>query len=250
MSDPPDERGERSETEQTKSVKLLEGNGAALVRERALSGAVQRALERLYQLDRPVETSTTSWRRPRSGSGRLSSCVRRRTVRSRWRFEFLGSANRRSTSRTTRTSTRSVRSSKGVSHFVYLANRAHVDREATQLELDASRRRWTSSSSSQRRSASSISAPARCFDVGLYEDVAFTHEASTEDGHRYRVANVHAHSFVRRLEREYLEARRWGRNAAAEALDASIAWAVKRSSGARLGRGEKGGRGSRALGDA
>ena len=44
----------------------------------------------------------------------------------------------------------------------------------------------------------------------LYEDVAYAHDPSTEHGHRYRLANVRAHTFVRGLERQYLEARRWG----------------------------------------
>jgi hypothetical protein len=33
------------------SARRLEGNGARLVRERALASSVQRSLERLYQLD-------------------------------------------------------------------------------------------------------------------------------------------------------------------------------------------------------
>jgi len=38
----------------------------------------------------------------------------------------------------------------------------------------------------------------------LYEDVSFVHAAGDEHGDRYRLANVRAHAFVRRLERDYL----------------------------------------------
>ena len=38
----------------------------------------------------------------------------------------------------------------------------------------------------------------------LYERVAYEHDAASELGERYRVANDAAHGFVRRLERDYV----------------------------------------------
>jgi hypothetical protein len=97
----------------------------------------------------------------------------------------------------------------GVSHFVYVVERARVQREATQLELElqAEVDKWVV-----------LAAATRAFDVDrsaalrdrLYERVAFAHEASTLLGERYRVANDAAHGFVRRLERDYLRRARFG----------------------------------------
>jgi hypothetical protein len=43
----------------------------------------------------------------------------------------------------------------------------------------------------------------------LYDEVSFSHDAETELGERYRMANALAGRFVRRLERDYLAARRY-----------------------------------------
>lgn len=95
----------------------------------------------------------------------------------------------------------------GVSHFVYVAERARLHRETTQLELElqAEVDKWVVL-------AESIGA----FDAGrfaslrerLYERVAFEHDEGTEIGQRYRMANDAAHRFVRRLERDYLSRER------------------------------------------
>jgi hypothetical protein len=97
----------------------------------------------------------------------------------------------------------------GVSHFVYVVERARAGREATQLELElqAEVDKWVV-----------LSASTRGFDVGrsaalrshLYERVAFADEASSEAGERYRMANDVAHRFVRRLEREFVGRGRYG----------------------------------------
>ena len=44
----------------------------------------------------------------------------------------------------------------------------------------------------------------------LYERVTFEHDARSEIGERYRVANDAAHRFVRRLERDYVGEGRYG----------------------------------------
>jgi hypothetical protein len=97
----------------------------------------------------------------------------------------------------------------GVSHFVYVVERARLQREATQLELElqADVDKWVV-----------LAAATRAFDVEqsaalrerLYERVAFAHAPSSELGERYRVANDAAHAFVRRLERDYLRRARFG----------------------------------------
>jgi hypothetical protein len=97
----------------------------------------------------------------------------------------------------------------GVSHFVYVVERARAGREATQLELElqAEVDKWVV-----------LAASIPSFDVSqsarlrgrLYERVAFAHDASTELGERYRVANDVANRFVRRLERDYVGRARFG----------------------------------------
>jgi hypothetical protein len=97
----------------------------------------------------------------------------------------------------------------GVSHFVYLVERARVGRAATRLEMEVQAEvdKWAV-----------LGASIRSFDAGrsatlrsrLYEDLAFVDDERSEDGQRYRVANDTAHRFVRRLEREYLGSARFG----------------------------------------
>jgi hypothetical protein len=190
------------------SARLLEGNGAALVRERAVADSVQRALERLYQLDRVADVD--AFLEEASGGERETLFVRE-----------AGDGVVEMALRVPRLGARAIDVARdadldplcqiieGVSHFVYLADRARAERETTQLELELQAEvdkfvvlaAWlgepdlTASATLRRR---------------LYEDVAYAHEESTEHGDRYRLANVRAHSFVRRLERDYLKARRWG----------------------------------------
>lgn len=89
----------------------------------------------------------------------------------------------------------------GVSHFVYVAERARVDREATQLELEVQAEvdKWVILAGSMRVFDADRSAELRS---SLYERIVMLHDQTTEDGERYRVANDVANRFVRRLERE------------------------------------------------
>ena len=93
----------------------------------------------------------------------------------------------------------------GVSHFVYVVERARLQRETTQLELElqAEVDKWVVLAESIGAFDAERSAMLR---ERLYERVAFEHDEETEMGQRYRMANEAAHRFVRRLEREYLSA--------------------------------------------
>jgi hypothetical protein len=86
----------------------------------------------------------------------------------------------------------------GVSHFVYVANRARQELPATQLELElqAEVDKFVLLVLEQ--------APydrGEAFEVHarLYENVRYLHDAGTELGDRYRTANDLAARFVRRL---------------------------------------------------
>ncbi len=188
-------------------ARLLEGNGAGLVRERAVADAVQRALERLYQLDRIADVDDFLEEAP---NGQRETLLVREAADGAIEMAL----------RVPRLGKKAIDLARdadldplcqiieGVSHFVYLSHRAHAEREATQLELELQAEvdkfvvlaAWlgepdTEASATLRRR--------------LYEDVSYAHEPSTEHGDRYRVANVRAHAFVRRLERDYVKARRW-----------------------------------------
>jgi hypothetical protein len=98
----------------------------------------------------------------------------------------------------------------GVSHFVYVVERARTKREATQLELEVQAEvdKWVVLAASMK-AAFDVSRSA-ALRSRLYERVAFEHDADSELGHRYRVANDVAHGFVRRLERDYVGPARYG----------------------------------------
>ena len=93
----------------------------------------------------------------------------------------------------------------GVSHFVYVVERARLQRETTQLELElqAEVDKWVVLAESIGAFDTERSALLR---ERLYERVAYEHDEKSEIGQRYRMANDAAHRFVRRLEREYLSA--------------------------------------------
>jgi hypothetical protein len=86
----------------------------------------------------------------------------------------------------------------GVSHFVYVANRARQELPSTQLELElqAEVDKFVLLVLEQLPYDR-----AEAFEVHarLYEDVRYLHEPGTELGDRYRTANDLAARFVRRL---------------------------------------------------
>lgn len=86
----------------------------------------------------------------------------------------------------------------GVSHFVYLAERARTNLPATRLELELQAEvdkfvvlAGASAALTRRR--------ARSLHERLYARVRFLHDAGTEDGDRYRLANELAARFVARI---------------------------------------------------
>jgi hypothetical protein len=176
----------------------LEGNGVALVRERALAADMQAALERVYRLDRVVDVG--DFVQGAEEGGRESVLVR---AGDDGALEMSVQLPRLQDDASLDGLCQII---EGVSHFVYLVERARSERTATQLELEmqAEVDKWLL-----------LAAAMRAFDVTrsatlrerLYERVAFAQDAASETGERYRVANDVAHAFVRRLERLYVPGR-------------------------------------------
>ena len=188
---------------------LLEGNGAGFLRERALAVAVQNALERMYQLERTAGVS--DFLHPANDGEREGLLVRDAgdgTIEMRLHLPAL--ARREFDVATDGDLDPLCQLIEGVSHFVYLAERARTDRETTQLELELQ--------AEVDKYVVLAATVSRRFDVGvsetlrarLYEMVAFEDEAETDAGERYRVANALANKYVRRLEREYVARDRFG----------------------------------------
>ena len=180
-------------------TRRLEGNGAGLVRERAMAIRVQSALERLYGLDRvaDVDEFVVEGRAGerealllREEGGALEMGLRLPTLEAEAELDTM------------------CQIIEGVSHFVYLVERARVGRETTQLELElqAEVDKWAILGASIRSFDAHRSAQLR---RRLYEAVSYAEAEGTESGDRYRVANDVAHRFVRRLERWYVEAARF-----------------------------------------
>ena len=182
-------------------ARKLAGNGVELVRERALATTVQAALERVYQLDRVADVG--DFVREADGGGREALLLREAddgALELSLRLPVLeGEAGVDALCQII----------EGVSHFVYVVERARVQREATHLELElqAEVDKWVVLAASMQEGfdvARSAALRAR-----LYERVAYDSDAASEVGQRYRVANDAAHRFVRRLERDYVGAARY-----------------------------------------
>lgn len=179
--------------------RYLAGNGAALVRERALAVRVQSGLERVYQLERVVDVGDfVSGAR----SGEREALLLRETegvLEVSLRLPHLnGDAGLDAFCQII----------EGVSHFVYVVERARSERSASQLELElqAEVDKWVVLAASMLSFDADCSARLRS---RLYERVAYEHQPDSELGERYRVANEVAHRFVRRLERDYVKPARF-----------------------------------------
>jgi len=178
----------------------LEGNGAGLVREIALANRIQRGLERLYRLDpcADVDDFVTD-----AGDGRRETLLVRQSedgLEMQLQLPRLGEG----------TSIDPLcQIIEGVSHFVYLADRASQDRETSQLELEVQ-----AEVDKYVVLASALpdfdEVASRRLRAQLYEEVSYVHEDDTVEGERYRVANTVARRFVTRLEREYVLRARFG----------------------------------------
>lgn len=196
------------------TTELLRGNGVELVRERELARKVQSALSRLYSLDATedvrdfIERADEGERETllvRESAEGLEVALRLAPIMRS--ADEPGSGDGTGSQSGNRLALDGVcQLIEGVSHFVYLAERAEAGRQTTQLELEIQ---------AEVDKYVVLAAATRNLDVDaserlrerLYERVSFTHEANTDCGDRYRVANEVAKRFTRRLEREYLA--RW-----------------------------------------
>lgn len=187
-------------TSERKPPHGLEGNGAGLVREIALASRIQRGLERLYRLDPSADvddfvTHATDGERETLLVRESDEGLELRLVLPR--LGDTGSLDP------------ICQIIEGVSHFVYLADRASQDRETSQLELEVQ-----AEVDKYVVLASSLEAfdehTSRRLREQLYEDVSYVHAHDTEEGERYRVANGVARRFVLRLERDYVTRARFG----------------------------------------
>jgi len=190
------------------SEALLAGNGAALVAERAreiaLAKALQGRLERLYRLDRVVDVGDfaavgdegdreTLWVRDEPDGG-LAVALR---------LPPLGSSAAVPLDRY-------LQIVEGVSHFVYLAERWRRAEPVSKLELETQ---------AEVDKYVVMAAQSPTFDRPqsadlrdrLYGRIAFLHDATSEEGDRYRTANRIAATFTEFLEKRFVEGRQWGR---------------------------------------
>ncbi len=186
----------------------LAGNGALLVRELALAGRIQSALERLYGIDRVADVADfASGSEPGDREALLLREADDGAIELRVQFPRIEPGETTGESRDHGLDTL-CQIIEGVSHFVYVVERARVRREATHLELEmqAEVDKWVVLAASMHAFDATGSALLR---ARLYERVRFSHDETTELGQRYRVANEAAHRFVRRLERRYVSAARF-----------------------------------------
>lgn len=185
-----------------RDARHLEGNGVALVRERALAAKVQGALERIYRLERVADVGDYV---KEAGDGERETLFLREgddgVLEVSLRLPLLEAEAQLDAL---------CQIIEGVSHFVYVVERVRAQREATQLELEVQAEvdKWVVLAASMRDKFDGDQSAA--LRARLYERVAFEHDASSELGERYRVANDTAHRFVRRLERDYVGRARFG----------------------------------------
>jgi hypothetical protein len=193
-------------TDERTTERVLEGNGVGLVREIALAGRIQRGLEALYRLDRAADVDAFV---THADEGQREALLVRESeggLELQLRIPRLGDASVDVDGASLDPLCQII---EGVSHFVYLADRASLGREATQLELELQ---------AEVDKYVILASALRDFDVRtsrrlrerLYDDVSFVHDADTVEGERYRMANGCARRFTARLEREYVTRARFG----------------------------------------
>lgn len=180
------------------AASFLEGNGAGLVREIALASRIQRGLENLYRLERAANVD--DYVASACDGEREGLFVRESegTLEIQLRLPRLDSDALDPICQII----------EGVSHFVYLADRASQDRATTQLEMELQ---------AEVDKYVVLAASLESFDERssrrlrdqLYRRVAYLHATDTVEGERYRVANERAHRFTGRLERELVAPRRF-----------------------------------------
>jgi hypothetical protein len=179
----------------------LVGRGVELVREYALAARVQAGLERLYQLTRvaSVEDYITV-----EAGARETLFVRSTddgAIELSLRVPALEDAARNANALD-----RICQIIEGVSHFVYVADRAARDQSTTQLELElqAEVDKYVVLGSSNPNFDAVQSSALR---ISLFQEVEYINAAATEEGERYRTASVNADRFTRKLEQHYIRDR-------------------------------------------
>ena len=186
----------------------LVGNGVALVRELSLAKRVQAALERLYQLDAGMDLAP--FIRRAEGDEREALLVREDAESMELSLRVPELSQSRAFDLEDGQSLDALcQIIEGVSHFVYLTNRAEVQRETTQLELEVQAEvdKYVVLSASVGELTEARSRRVR---ERLFEQVKYVHLAHTDEGQRYRAANDCARRFARRLEREVIAPCRFG----------------------------------------
>jgi hypothetical protein len=193
-------------------ARCLVGNGAGLVRERALATHIQGALERVYQLERVADVG--DYLRGAEAGEREALLLREAddgALEVTLRLPRLGpSPPPQEAPEVGDTGLDALcQIIEGVSHFVYVVERARVRRATTQLELEVQAEvdKWVVLAGSMHGFNAQRSAVLRAC---LYENVSFSHEDESELGERYRVANDTAHGFIRKLEGDYVRPARYG----------------------------------------
>lgn len=193
-------------TNEHANERVLEGNGVGLVREIALAGRIQRGLEALYRLDRAADVDAFV---THADEGQREALLVRESedgLELQLRIPTLGDAQVDVEGAGLDPICQII---EGVSHFVYIADRASLEREATQLELElqAEVDKYVILASALRDFDERLSRRLR---ERLYDSVSFVHEADSIEGERYRIANGCARRFTGRLERDYVARARFG----------------------------------------
>ena len=188
------------------NANALAGNGAGLVREIALASRIQRGLETLYRLDRAADVD--AFVTPAEGDERETLFVRQCEDGLEMLLRLPRLAERTVDVAEGTGLDPLCQIIEGVSHFVYLADRASQERETTQLEMEVQAEvdKYVILASSLRDFDARTSERLR---ERLYESVAFAHAHDTEEGERYRMANVCAARFTHRLETQYVRRARY-----------------------------------------
>lgn len=189
---------------------LLEGNGVGLVREIALAGRIQRGLEALYRLERGADVDAFV---THAGDGEREALLVRQSEDGLELMLRIPRLGERAVDVEGAGLDPLCQIIEGVSHFVYLADRASRDREATQLELEVQAevdKYVVLASALEQGTQQFDERTSRRLRERLYEDVAYVHERDSVEGERYRVANECARRFTGRLERDYVMRARFG----------------------------------------
>jgi hypothetical protein len=167
-----------------------------------VAGRVQRGLERFYRLERVAHVG--AFLRAVPDAGEREAVRLRHAEDGALEIEVITPALGNAPDMDT-----FCQVIEGVSHFLYVAERARRELPTTELELELQAEIdkylllvW------QNREFDP--ATSRAVHARLFEDVRFCHAPGTLEGDRYRLANDLAARFVRRLDTAYAAKGRFG----------------------------------------